>query len=534
MMMRAFPPGLVRVVEGRPWARTLARILVLLAVFVAVDRLVLRASKLSERSYGEPVLVLELARSIGWPLVLAVLIALIVLARYGALLAPWNAFAEGTSLRAFVVFVAFILVWLFATMEHNFYLDQGHLLDRGLLVGLLVALWFRPLFVLPLVVLLTTLLWQLVVPSLGGSILAHKLQVLHVLNLFAAAWLLHAVTGARWKTEFVFLCCCIVAGAYVAAALAKFELGWLGRAQLFLMPASAYGHGWLDFIGPDGIGEIATWLDLLDGPMQLFVLLVEAGCVLFLVRRWVSIGLLVAVIFFHFGVLALYGFFFWTWILLDAALLGLLLAQPDVLRETGLGLAGLLLSMLLIATAIYWVKPPWLAWFDTGLTYTYRFEAIGESGQRYTLRPGYFAPYDDVFTMTSFRYLSDDHRMLTGAYGVTKSAEIADAIAAARSAEEIFALEESAGRATYSEEKAQRLVRFVSRYLANRNAREERPASGAALKPPMLFISHREGVVDTGSDRVKEIIVREVTTWFDGKRPREIRVLEAARIVPET
>jgi hypothetical protein len=142
-----------------------------------------------------------------------------------------------------------------------------------------------------------------------------------------------------------------------------------------------------------GTTYLSSCLDLLHElfPTQAryLGLLVEAGCVLFFLSRRVSVGLLLAVIFFHIGVVVLYGFFFWTWILLDAGLLALLLVQSDVLDEIGSRVMGLL-----------------------------------------------------------------------------------------------------------------------------------------------LFLSHRDGVVDTGSERVKEVVVHEVTTWFDGERPREIRVLEVARIVP--
>ena len=95
---------------------------------------------------------------------------------------------------------------------------------------------------------------------------------------------------------------------------------------------------------------------------------------------------------------------------------------------------------------------------------------------------------------------SADHRVLTGAYGVTKSEVIADGIARARSPEEIFALEEREGREAHREGQAQRLVQFVARYVANLNARGERPASGAILGPPGLFISHRDGATDTGTE----------------------------------
>ena len=132
--------------------------------------------------------------------------------------------------------------------------------------------------------------------------------------------------------------------------------------------------------------------------------------------------------------------------------------------------------------------------------------------------------------MTPFTYLARDHGVLTASYGVTKEAEIARAVAAATTPAEIIALETRLGRRAFDAGNAERLRAFVTRYVSRRNAYRERPASLASIAPPGQFISHRPGVDDTGGDRITEVAVWEVTTWYDGRVPRQIRSEEVARI----
>lgn len=529
LLGRLLPLRIANGMAQRPGLQACMRVLVLLAAFIAIDRLILRLGALPQAAHFEPVLALEMLRGIGWPLGLMASLGLGLVARFGALGAGWAAFG-GRPVRGFVVFLAALLTWFVVTRSHNFHFDQSYWVDKGLAGLLLALLWRRPAWILPLSLLLALLILQQAAPALGASILAHKLQLLHVLHLFAATVLLHALTGRTRAADFVFLCCCMVAGSYFTAALAKIDLQWWRYDQIHLLPVAAYAHGWLDFLGADGVGALARALQPVEPVMRWAVLAVETGCLFFLLHRRIAATLLVAVLVFHCGVLALYGFFFWTWMLLDIALLVLLLRGGAALQLPAGDRALRGLSLLLIATALLWSRPPWLGWLDTGLTYTYRFEAVDASGHRYALRPDYFAPYEDVFTMAPFSYSSRGHPALTSSYGVTKDADIARALGRARSADEVFAIEQHLGRSSYIEANAERLRDFVSRHAATRNRYIRRPADLAVLGPPAQFISHRAGAPDKEAEPISEIVVVEVTLWFDGRQPAEIRRLEVARI----
>ena len=524
------PQALHKIAAEHPWLLMILRVAALLATYLLVDSFVRRAASLSPEHYAQANLSVALLQRLGWGWTTGLALAGAALARYGGLLCRWDELAPGRATRYFVVFLALLLVWPMSTLGYNYFYDQAYAIDRLLLCLLLVALWFRPVFIYPLALMLMAMMWQIREPLLGGTVLAHKFQVLHVLNLFGGALLAHAVSGRRRLDDFFFLCCCFAGAAYWEPALAKLEIGWLSYGHLYRMPLAAHAHGWLSFVDAATIVSFAQAISWLDLPMGIFVLAAEGGCLLLMWRRGVSIGLLSAVIVFHFGVFALYGFLFWTWILLDVALLAILIRDD---RTQGLQIytrPHLVLSIVLIGSAGLWYKPPHLGWFDTRLSYTYRLDAIGDSGRRYSLPPRFFEPYGDVFTMASFGYLVPDRGVLVGPYGVTLDRAIADGLNAARTADEVFTLEQRLAPERHKPERSQRFYEFVTTYAANRNARGAQATWTRYLEPPRQFWSQPRGQPYRDQEPIRQVAVREVTTLYDDQRLYPIRDHELATL----
>lgn len=506
------------------------RIAALVVLFLAFEIFVMRVCRLSEEAYAQPILGVEVLRRLG-PIPCVLLAAIIaVWMRYGGLMLRWSELDDGRILRVFIVFLALLMVWPLTTYGYNYYLGQGHYLDRAMLVLLLALLWWRPAFIYPFVLLAFTLLWQFGVPSLGGTIFAHKLQVLHVLNMFAAFLALRTISGPRSSDDFIFMTCCLVAAAYWLPALSKLQLNWLADTNLHLLPLAAYSHGWLSFLEADTVARLSQWILPLDFPLALFVLSIEALCLVFLWRRALSIGLLAAVILFHAGVFLYYGFLFWTWIALDAGLLLILLRD---LRQKRLGIYSrthLLISILLIGFAAYWARPPALGWYDTRLTYTYRITAFAEDGTNFTLAPTFFTPYEDVFTMAAFHYLTSEHAVLVAPYGVTKDQDLARAINDADSPADIFALESAVPGVPYDAERSRRFYDFIERYVTAWNQQGQRARWLVPLRAPRQFWSSRGEDPQRSGRTIHGIAVSEITTLFDGTRLQIIREVELGRV----
>ena len=527
---RRIPASVSCFVAQRPFLILVLRTGLIVAVFVLLDRFVMGVTHLPVSRFREPVLMLELVKSIGLAKLLILAAIGLVFLKHGHLLDRWKSLDHGRTVRWFVIFLALLMTWPFTTYGYNYYFDQGHFLDRGVLAVLLVLLWFRPVFIYPFLLLAFTLMWQFATPGLGGVVLAHKLQVLQVLNLFAAAFLLHSFSGKREMQGFVFLTCCMIAGSYWEAAIAKLELGWLTYGHLYRTVLAAYGHGWLGSMSPPTIVDFSQLLSRLDWPIRIFVLVIEAGFLVFLWRRVVSIVLLVAIIVFHCAVFVLYGFLFWTWILLDVALLMLLVYERHAADLQLFDRRRLALSIPLIVLAAVWARLPHLGWLDMPVSYATRYTVIGESGKQYSLSPRFFEPYGDVFTMSSFGYLVKDHGVLTGPYGVTRDIELADRMSGNITAKDVFAMESNTDMNRYDPDRAKRYYDFVSAYLHHWNMHAGEKPDLSVVGPPPQFWTTVTGESYVGQEPVRELVVNEVTTLFDGKRLDVIRDQELARI----
>jgi hypothetical protein len=501
-----------------------------LCVYLLIEKLISSLSKLPYDAYFQAHITYSVLHKTGALRLLILSTLFIFLWKKASLLSRWQVFQQGEIIRYFVLFLAFLVVWPLTTLGYNYYFNQGYYLDRTLLIILFLALWWRPVFILPFLVLAFAMLLQLKQPNLGGSILAHKVQVLNVLILFAATFMIHAFSGYRKTHAFVFLCCCLIASAYWLPAFAKLQLDWFNHGQLHHMPMSAYAHGWLGFLQPKTIVNFSQYIAWLEWPMRIFVIVLEAGCLLFMLRPAVSITLLSMAIVFHIGVFILIGFFFWTWILLDIALLFLLLKGLKTQAWPIYSKHYFFSSVILIGLCAYWAKPPALAWFDTRLSYTYQIEAIDEQGVRLVLDPEYFSPYEDIFTMASFSYLVKDHAVLVGPYGVTKSIEKADALAQVVNVKQLLNLENQQTNHHYSQKRSDIFYAFIKEFVLNRNRDLTWIADLDWLSPPRQFWSTKNNTFKHSKQPFKQIIVSEITTFYNDKSLEIIRKNELIRI----
>lgn len=513
-----------------PFVRLCLRYATLLIVFLAFEAIVMRSARLPDAAYEQPFLIVELIRRFGPLISVCLAIAVVVMVRYGKLMLAWSELENGRLLRLFIVFLALVMAWPLSTYGYNYYLDQGHNLDRALIVFLAALLWLRPAFVFPFLFMAFTLLWQLGVPPLAGTIFAHKLQVLHVLNMFGAFLALRAVSGTRRSSDFVFMACCLVAAAYWLPALAKLRLNWLADPNLHLLPLAAYAHGWLGFLEPATIVRFSQWVAPFDLPLAIFVLVAEGLCLTFLLHRKLSIGLLVAVIVFHTGVFIYYGFCFWTWVALDAALLVLLLNDLSARRIPIYDRNHLVISVLLIGLGAFWARPPELGWHDTRLTYTYRIDAVGADARRFTLSPRFFSPYEDVFTLMSFSFLVEDHPVLTAPYGVTKDQARARAVNDANTAADVFRLEARIDDVPFNAGRAGDFYALIQRFTSNWNARGRKMSWLEHIKAPRQFWDFSGERPHRANGEIHELIVTEITMFFDGSQLRPIREAELGRL----
>ncbi len=511
--------------------RSLAQLFLL---FLVIDLFLTRGLRTINLSYENDILLKSFYQASGlFGILLTVLVAG-SLAYRRILSLKWNQLEYGQTLKVFVCFLALLMTWFTTTLEFNYFFNQGYYADRIVLIVLaLLSIW-RPFFIVPQLLLIFLLLWQLNYPVLNfGSHFAHKLQVLHILNLFAAWLFLHALKKPPPARHFLFFTACLVASAYVLPAYKKISIEWLSHGELYMMLLNAHAHGWLSFIDSSTLIAATEKISKFDFVMKMSVIAVEAGCLVFVWKRGLTIFLLGALMIFHCGVFLLYGYFFWTWIALNGALIFILLATKRYKKMNVFTPFYLALSIPLILTSKFWANPSTLGWIDGRISYTYRYEVLTDSGKSYSVPFEFFEPYGDVFTMSNFSYLIESHNMLANPYGST-SREPATALLNAQSMHDVELLESSIGWNNFHQTKSKTYRNFVQTYFANRN-NSARRSIPYLLSPPRQFWTYPRGDIYNGQEPAKTVVVNEVTTLFDGKALKEIRTVEIMKIpIPDS
>ncbi|NCF87163.1 MAG: hypothetical protein GWQ08_16830 [Verrucomicrobiaceae bacterium] len=251
--------------------------------------------------------------------------------------------------------------------------------------------------------------------------------LMQILTVFSAFLLLQAKPGLARVEHFLFITGCLVAANFWQPGLLKLRMDWISHSHLYGMHVGAYAHGWLGWLAPEKIANFAQWMAKADYPLQIATLILELGALLFFVRGKAARALLVLWTILLVGFLACFGHFFWKWMLVQLALLWLLRRWAEDRNQQArlFHWKAFALSIPIIAAASITFQSAGLAWFDTPIAHGYRYEAVGESGDRYTIPTRLMAPYHEEFTMTHFGYVLFE-KSIVSPYGATIDREIAN------------------------------------------------------------------------------------------------------------
>ena len=542
--------------SNRPFAQLALTTGVLVCTFVLIDRWILAVTALPQASYFKPLLVIELLKNLfssPSKAVLSTLVLGLIIFRIKLFWISWSQLdvQKGQAIRLFIIFLAVLLSWWFVTYDYNLYVNQSHYYDRFILITLTLLIAWRPIFILPFLLLLTSMIWQFSVPLENSYSFAQPSMPLRILTLFVAMMFCasfaalpagKALVKSEVKlginsgvNEWLFLSLCIIAAHYWGPAIGKIVLVWFTYGHVFYLLPATYANGWLAFLTPEQISSFALTLASLDGFIVFSTLVLQLGSLFLLWRRSTLFALLACWTFFHIGIFATSGIFFWQWILIELAIVILIRIliknhwNNDNQSIPFINRNHFILSIFLIGTSIFWVNPVRLAWYDTPISYTFRFEATGESGQRYTLPPRFFTPYDYVFTLGKFEYLTLDQR-LGIIWGSTGNRETADQLLLAKTKADIFHLEQAIGQSYHNEDKSKQFDNFISQFISNANERGSKATIFNVIQAPRqlwTFAKQPDGKMNGATvydfqEPIYGVKVYQVTSWFDGKAYHEI------------
>ena len=359
-------------------------------------------------AYARPVLAWELLKDPTRFTILAVTGLLLLFFRQHA---SWTRLDLGPHARLFVMAAAALLVWPFSTVGYNFFFDQGYILDRFILLGLWALVYVHPYWSVPMLVLLSTIIGQLMYPLTDASWHWPDKRLPFDFLVMFCSFLALRPFFRRHRQPFILLTCTVVGSQYFHAGLNKMLLGphlWTWAAENRLSHIFIGAHlngGWLRPLSPATIHLLANMISTVDPVLAVVTLITECGAILLLLHPRLFPRILVAAAGLHVGILALTGIFFWKWILFDLMLafwlprswladVGIETPTTPTNRETravlvrqwlrGRGLFSARTFALFVILVL--VSKPFLrnvpfAWWDTPYVTFFEIRGVGQSGR---------------------------------------------------------------------------------------------------------------------------------------------------------
>ena len=502
---------------GDSFVRDILQTLAHVVVFLCLRAFVFSVGSLGEDAYWSPVLLLSLGwRFLSNPLYYSVPVAVWLLRR--RVFVAWDAVPFARQLQWFATGLALMLAATFGGQEFNLFFNQEYLIDRSVLLVLAILVAVRPFFVLPFVILAVCLGGQFCFPMSEHAWDVHLLGIyrlpVHLLLIILCGFVFESKARVPGFNSTILLTMVVVASGYWVPGITKLRMGWVTLPSVHYSLFGGWCHGWLSFIDAPQIADMTNRLRPFAVSLQCATVLFECGALFILCRR-VALILLPVWVLFHVGALALYGYAFWMWILIDLSVFLLVLKRPVCLQS--FKWQHFLIALVLIGVSSRWLNPNRLAWFNAPLCNTYHFVAVGDSGARYALTPQFFAPYDYVFTMNWFEYVSTQ-RQVTGPYGTTMNGRFS-----AMSGSQLANTQIERGNKAADPILTAELTRFLQEYLRNWNTRRSNSASMfQQLKPPVLLNTTLKPVKIPLQERIESVeIVRVRTVLLDATVDRE-------------
>lgn len=364
------------------------------------------------------------------------------------------------------------LAWSICTFGYNYFTNEFYLIDRLAIVVLLALSFWRPAFLLPLLIALMLFASQQRV-SAGDLETTDKFPLLDLQIAFIAWLTLRTVLPMRARTLLWFLAA-LQAINYIAPGIAKLTVGgsfeplvWVSENPMYALVATAAEHGWFYWMEPASVETVVGTSAFLTPLLAVMALSTELGIgVLILTRRGGAFALLGAIAL-HVGIFALTGILFWKWIFLDGLLIYALLAsrtpQARSIRRP-VAMAALIACFPLFAA------PKRLGWLDTHVSEHYLIEVVTADGNVRIVDQADMSPFDLTVEQGIFHYANTEP-MLVADWGSVRDVSLARTINAADNEAALRKIVAAHGKVHFSEQKAAELDAFLRTYFGHVNER---------------------------------------------------------------
>lgn len=454
-----------------------------------------------------------------------VLILVLTVFRYKLLLTKWRDLFGGNFIRAVVGCCTVMLCWVHISYPHPYFIDESVILERiGVAVLTGLVLW-RPFFLIPF------LLYPIIL-HFGEPFLVNNWSVtempMRLLILFGAQLILFLIVGKlRWDIgAFIFLLFGVLMGNYFPAGLGKLLLGWLSRDHLYLFLPGMYADGWMGFLSEETISQITIFLAKFNTIFKVIAIILEFGCIFFLIRKVKSITFfLIGFVLFHFVVFLLTGIGFLPWVLVELILLyGFY--KKNILYKVVKNYTKwhIILSFFMIIGSPVWLMCSVYAWYESPINYVYEFEVEDEFGNTSYVPTELFWPKYFEFHRFNFHYLHKKQTLSISWVTVGEKKLLHDLITS-KSAEEIFAIEHKYGENKFNKKLASDFDTYFSEFINDRDTYKLRrnPWLTAISAPPQRISMNNKDNLYLGDTKIVKLTVYQKLSYFDGKTYQIIR-----------
>lgn len=506
------------------------RIITTVLVFVAVDWTLHSTSRLPHSYYFEPIIFVQFWGHFieSWGFLF--LIPFVGCCVFFLIRCPknWKDLSNGFYLKVITLVSCGVLTWRFFTLEQNSFFDQPYYFDRILMLAFALLLYFRPMFILPFLLILLPFVNQ--IEALQGYSWAIASLPIHLLVLTLTVLFIYSFHRNATINEFFFISFCLVAAHYWYPGFGKLRPNWILYDNIPFMLQANYANGWLGFLEPETISSLYSYIKYFNWPMKITALFFEVGSIFAVWRKGLAKVFLFGWIALHIGIFALSGFFFWVWIVIDATLLLLFYLKRNDIDLGEFSVKRAVVGSILIITGAFWTHPTKLAWFDMPATYSYRFEAETEKGRKVWLAPRFFEPFSYQFTLGSFRYTSNSPNLsITLGAGSTSNESVQSLYL--KSPKEFLDFEKKFGKVFKNQQSFDQLESFIKEFVENRNDRSGKAFPPALLAPPPYFWIFRGTDEIESGDKIKIVTVYQVTAFYSQGVYDEIRTTKLHEIV---
>ena len=482
-----------------------------MVIHFALYKMLIRISTLPSESYYNSSIGFELLKQTAKNIYLIIPVVIGIVIFRKKLGTTWSSFEKGNILRSVIFITALILAWYYGTYNYNFYFDQSHAFDRVLLFLLAFTIYYRPIFVIPYLLLLLSIMLQFATfPNITFGISPFLLVKTLILFL---AFAIYKLIFKRFEISvFVFLFYCLVGAHYFAAGFGKLNTEWILNDHISYMMAATYANGWISFYDETTVSGIIGFLDKFNAPLRAFTLFVECGVLFFFIHRKFIRLVLICAIIMHLGIFVYTGIFFWMWILLHLTAL-FFLFRKDSRMDAIFNKYYFILGFIIIGLGRYWASAGALSWNDAPLSYSYIIKAKTEDGKIHTLPPNFFSSYDYQITSSNFKYLSKEAR-LPIVWGATDS-EISSYFNIERSKADILEYERSKGIMYHNESSVEIFVDFISKYVEHKNKGLDTKMNYLkAFQAPALYWTFPYYSSYDIKQKIKEVRIEEITSYY--------------------